>query len=692
MELILQGTEITPPIRFGLDRLPADGIRRLTLDRQEASAAGGYRRKAEGTDITVSAPDDSGFMYALLDLAEELHGGIRPEDAEVVPYIRNRGIKFNIPLDARVPSYTDAGTSAFMNIANMWDMEFWREFLDRMAENKYNVLSLWTLSPFPALVRIPEFPEACIDDVMVSAVPVKATTRGIGMYSEDMADHLVTVRKMTIEEKTEFWRQVMSYARDRCIQVFLFTWNVFTYGTEGNPYGITDDQYSPVTREYYYYGTRALMDAFPLLAGIGITAGENMTFRGSSEVNKNPDYKMDDIDFSVQTYGKAVHDYLQEHPGRKFRVIHRMQMARYKDILHAFSRIPQEIDISFKYSQAHMYSSTRPQFIADFLEEKDPDTRFWLTVRNDDFYMLRWGNPDFARAYLLNMPVGDMIGFYMGPDGLIWGRDYFSRSAGEHPLFVDRMWYMFRIWGELSYNIHRPDSWFIRLISGRFGIPEEEAEALYEAWKEASATVQETTCVHWHNFDFQWYPEGCCMRDDHAEKIIFYTVDEFMRCPSITGGEYASVAETAEALVHRRPTERISAEETAASILRHAEKAAEILGRFDASGTENGELRRTIADIRAFVRLGSYYGMKIKAAIRLCMYRATGDETARSEAVDLLEKAAEAWRSYSSLISGNYRPQVLPRLGAKIDVTDFDEITDLDILIAKNMQPDRAIR
>ena len=688
MELILHGTEITPPIRFGLDRIPADGLHSLTLARQEGSAEGSYQRRAEGKNVTISASDNAGFMYALLDLAEDLQGGTAPADADITPYIRNRGIKFNIPLDARVPSYTDAGTSAFRNIGNMWDMGFWREFLDRMAENKYNVLSLWTLSPFPALVRIPEFPEACIDDVMVSTVPVKATTRGIGMYSEDMTDHLVTIRKMPIGKKTEFWRQVMAYARDRCIQVYLFTWNVFTFGTEGNPYGITDDQYSPVTREYYYYGTRALMDAFPLLAGIGITAGENMTFRGSSEVNKNPDYQTDDIDFSVQTYGKAVHDYLEEHPGRKFRVIHRMQMARYKDILQAFSRIPQEIDISFKYSQAHMYSSTQPQFIADFLEEKDPDTRFWLTVRNDDFYMLRWGNPEFARAYLLNMPVGDMIGFYMGPDGLIWGRDYFSRIPGDHPLFVGKMWYMFRIWGELSYNIRRPDDYFVRLISMRLGIPGTEAAALYEGWKEASATIQETTCVHWHNFDFQWYPEGCCMREDHAEKIIFYTVDEFMRCPAITGGEYASVSETAEAMVHQHPPEKISAEETAASILRHAGKAREKLSMLSAGGAGRDELGWTINDIGALIQLGTYYGMKIRAAIRLCIFRMNGDEAARSEAVGLLEQAAEAWKSYSAVIENTYRPQVLPRLGAKIDVTDFDEMADLDILIAKNMQPD----
>ena len=36
---------------------------------------------------------------------------------------------------------------------------------------------------------------------------------------------------MTIEQKIAFWRGVMEYARDRGVDVALFTWNTFVYGT-----------------------------------------------------------------------------------------------------------------------------------------------------------------------------------------------------------------------------------------------------------------------------------------------------------------------------------------------------------------------------------------------------------------------------------------------------------------------------
>ena len=53
-----------------------------------------------------------------------------------------------------------------------------------------------------------------------------------------------------------------------------------------------------------------------------------------------------------------------------------------------------------------MHSSTKPQFIYqnDWFNTIPPGKKTWLTVRNDDMYYLRWGDPDFVRAYLTNLP------------------------------------------------------------------------------------------------------------------------------------------------------------------------------------------------------------------------------------------------------------------------------------------------
>ena len=67
----------------------------------------------------------------------------------------------------------------------------------------------------------------------------------------------------------------MEYARDRNIQFYVVTWNIFTYGVDGK-YGITDAIDNPKTIDYFRASVREMFRAYPLLAGIGLTAGENM--------------------------------------------------------------------------------------------------------------------------------------------------------------------------------------------------------------------------------------------------------------------------------------------------------------------------------------------------------------------------------------------------------------------------------
>ena len=48
----------------------------------------------------------------------------------------------------------------------------------------------------------------------------------------------------------------------------------------------------------------------------------------------------------------------------------------------------------------------------------------------------------------------------------------------------------------------------------------------------------------------------------------------------------------------------------------------------------------------------------------------------------LLKQAAVIWKQYSAWIKQRYYPQVLTRLCGKVDLQDFDELADLDVLLA----------
>jgi hypothetical protein len=92
--------------------------------------------------------DAEGAMYGGMDLAEAVKLGTAATLAasDHAPRIERRGIKFNAPLDARTPSYSDNSDAAQANIPEMWSFDFWREFLDEMARHaSTSIASEWTI-------------------------------------------------------------------------------------------------------------------------------------------------------------------------------------------------------------------------------------------------------------------------------------------------------------------------------------------------------------------------------------------------------------------------------------------------------------------------------------------------------------------------------------------------------------------
>jgi len=57
----------------------------------------------------------------------------------------------------KTPSYDDTGDAAQNNYAEMWNFDFWKEFLDDMARYRYNTLTLWNPHPFPSIVKLPNY-------------------------------------------------------------------------------------------------------------------------------------------------------------------------------------------------------------------------------------------------------------------------------------------------------------------------------------------------------------------------------------------------------------------------------------------------------------------------------------------------------------------------------------------------------
>jgi len=91
-----------------------------------------------GTAGTVSIDYDSDIPQLGFAVVQIRIGGLdKMRDDEQSPYMAMRGVKFNCPLDVRTPSYSDVSDSAQQNIGEMWNFDFWKEFIDTLAKYRY---------------------------------------------------------------------------------------------------------------------------------------------------------------------------------------------------------------------------------------------------------------------------------------------------------------------------------------------------------------------------------------------------------------------------------------------------------------------------------------------------------------------------------------------------------------------------
>lgn len=640
------------------------------------------RVRSEGGNrvITVRGGDSVGAMYGGLDIAEAIRTRTIASlaDSDHAPHIAQRGIKFNIPLDLRTPTYSEPSDAAQANIPEMWSIDFWREMLDDMARHRYNVLSLWSLHPFPSIVKVPEFPNVALDDVWRTKAKLGADfgPQGRDFVRPAMLADYEVVRRITIDEKIRFWRNVMQLAKDRGIDVYWFTWNIFLFGAEGKD-GITGDKAAPRTIQYFRASVRETIKTYPLLAGIGITAGEAME---PDELNG-----MSKERWLWLTYGEGVRDGLKDAPNRKFRLIHRFHMTGLSEIQKEFAELPCTLDLSFKYAVAHMYSVPDPSMIRPLLPLLHPKLRSWLTVRNDDIYSFRWADAEYARAFIKAIPGEDKIaGFYMGPDGYVWGRDFLTNdNSSPRPTVIGKQWLSFALWGRLAYEPDLPTGVFERLVAARFAGA--DVPKLIAAWANASKTFPYITRFFWGDIDLKWFPEAC------RRKAGFYTVRHFVEGGTMPGAGVLNIIEWRNAVLTRQPPHGVTPLEIAATLDSHATAALAALPELRqasiASDESAKEYAATLGDIEAMAHLGRYYAAKIRGACDLAMFDKTGEPEQRASAVRHLEAALGHWKDYSAAYTRQYIQPVLHNRTGVVDIPKQTADVAADVQIARDWKP-----
>jgi len=647
----------SPMLRFALGKLEAvlqergDTLTRVsnpgpdqtldlsvTVDPGVADGLGpeGFRLARLRNGRMIAGGDERGAMYGVLDVAEQIRLGTpwnKIKERTVKAQFEFRAIKFNLPWAAYRTSL-----AIEQHQATCQDLKFWEAFLDMMAENRFNVLSLWSLHPYHYMIRPKNFPEAC------------------------------PFNDAELAEWQKLWSGIFAMAKERGIETYLLNWNIFVspefarahnvarwsenwshYGQEST----TDEAVVRYTREVI----AQVLDEYPDLTGLGITLGERMggmtpdqrrawlarTFFAGIAEAKRPAKFIYRAPLSANTGSGGT---TSEENDRRTRA----------QIESLSSNITGPVYVEFKHNWSHAHSSP-DLFIVHGGKLSDaywnpPPTRHKIvwTMRNEDMFILRWGQPDFVRQFTQAQRGKEYVGgVIVGSECYVPALDYITKD-GPHKTWryaFERQWLFYAVWGRLLYDPATPDARFEALFDARFG--QGTGKDLLAAWKLASQVPLHFASFHRGEWDGSLYTEGFSSwtdRDNAARKL--FDIDSFIKHPVLDTKRYVNIADFVKASgsVERG---RLSPLVLAEQLDRDGATALKRVASVRAHAKPSPTLDCELTDIEAWCAYGAYFAEKLRGGVALAEARVTKDVKKQQQAVTALEKALGHWQRLAEL-------------------------------------------
>ena len=593
----------------------------LRLAADAGLSAEGYRLEQHpvaGAVITrIVAADAVGARYALSDLAEHLRAGGEVATAAArtsAPRFLFRAVKFNLPW----MSYRQH-PSLQLHDQTCRDLGFWAGFLDMMADNRFNVLSLWSQHPFHLLVRPIGFPEAWdLDDAEF------ARWQGL-------------------------WRGLFALAKERGIATYLVNWNIFVSPGFARAHGLAysvnggahfgDGDRTAMVKRFTRTTITQVIDEYPDLDGLGITLGERM---GGMNPQEREDWMLETIAAGITAAKRPI------------RFIHRGPLSADKgsggstsDEAICVTRAgitAMQLDapaiVELKYNWSHGHSTPRLRIvhggaIKDGYWNPPPvDYRLAWTVRNEDFFVLRWGEPGFIREFLANNGQAWVAGCFIGSECSIPAAEYVMRPEAKAPWrhAYERQWLFWRLWGRLLHDPATPDRVFSSDFDQRYG-PGTGA-ALLPAFAHACRMPLRLASFMSPTWDFTLYAEGFLAVGE--QRKAFISIEDMI---TVTPLE-SDLIGIGEFVANGACAGRITPLQLADELDRDGAMTLTLIEPFAQTG---GNLVFELADLRAWAALSRYFAAKLRGAVALARFRCGHGSACQSEALAHLEAALLRW-------------------------------------------------
>lgn len=648
-----------------------------TLEKVSSIAPEAFRIIKQKGTLFVLGGDDTGAMYGVLDLVEQLRarGSLEEiQEKEEKPHLPFRAVKFDLPWS----SYR-MGDALTLHTETCRDRSFWSAFLDQMAENRFNALTLWNLHPFTYMFRPKNFPEAC------------------GLSDEELADW------------QGFWRFLFRYAKNRGIESYVVNWNIFVspefaerydVAFEGAEYHFGDGNTSDIVKRYNRDCVSQLMEEYEDLTGFGTSLGERMHQMSSREA---ADWIDDVVIPGIKQASRPV-KFIYRAP---FIVDPSGGKPELRRILDK-AKLPGPVWVEYKFNWSHGHSTPTLAMTHD-ISSKSPkiDDRYWnptpenykmvWMVRNEDFFILRWGEPDFIREHITTNSKDYVGGYIVGSEGYIPAKDY--SHVPEHPHFTwryafEKQWLFYTLWGRLLYNPRTANEIFEAAFDRRYG--KGSGEAMLQAYTLASRMPLRLASFHAATWDYTLYAEGFLAPFPslglNDELSPFISIDEFINHKTLEPS-YLAIPEYVEQILQEKP---FSEGVTTPLMLAEACEAdgytvLDLAERLQSSShARPAAFESELEDLRTWAYLSLYLAAKLRGGVALETFRRTGEREEREKSVRYLEHAVSHWEAVIDHTETRYQsvPYIdRPRTGFKLDFAwhHYREEVKRDVEIARTV-------
>lgn len=602
-----------------------------------------YTIKPEGRHVTVYGGDARGMVYGVLALADDLRRGVALDEVQArteAPRLPFRAIKHNFPWD----SYRQS-KALDQHLATTRDPAYWEAFLDMMAENRFNSLTLWNLHPWTYMIRPRNFPEAS------------------------------PFNNKEMEEWRHLHHEIFRMARERGIDTYLVPWNIYVskefaqahdVGHENfYPYYNSKGDTSELIKRYVRESVAQVLEEYPDLTGIGLARSEAM---GGMTAQQRDDWLAETYHQAIRGAQRPVKIIELVPPSSGLTMdgstsVETEQLTRKGVEAIDFADGPIWLAPKFNWSHGHSTPTLvrvhGGEFGDTYYDPAPENYKITWIMRNEDFFALRWGEPSFVREHIKQNATANYVGGYIiGSDTYIPALDYFTaiEKGVDWRFAFERQWLFYKLWGRLMYNPTTPDAVFTQEFERRYGA---RGSNLLRAYELASKTPLRLASLFNATWDHTLYSEGMMSLADTS--MAYISIDRLIEQP-VLDPAYVSIADYVDATMKRQSfaAGRITPPILADQLEADCREALRLVEGIDTSGST--ALMYEVADVKAWAHLGLHLAEKIRGAIALQTYRKAGGADNKTRAIAHLERALSQWDEVVAITRPIYRDMLLTHM------------------------------